>query len=88
MTGATAYCTLLGIGLGAYFGLNWSILLLGTAVLATMSIVEQQQYRPRLAALGRADFLQTTAMASVGNALLASAAAYAVGFGVRLVFGN
>lgn len=88
MTNALAYCTLLTVGLASYYGLPWFVLLMGAAVLTGIAVLEQRQYRPRLAAIGLADLLQTTGMASLGNGLLASVAAYAVGLVVRSVFGS
>jgi hypothetical protein len=64
MTGAVAYCSLLAIGLGAYFGLSWIIMLLGALVLAMLAVLEQRPYRPRLAAIGMDNLLHTTGMAS------------------------
>lgn len=88
MASPIAYCTLLGVSLGAYFSWPWFVLLPGAAVLTLIAILEQRQYRPRLRAIGMTDLLQTTAMASAGNGLLASLAAYAVGLVVRSVFGG
>jgi hypothetical protein len=88
MTGAIAYCSLFGVGLGAYFGLSWIILLFSTAILTLIAVLEHRQYSPRLAAVGMEDLLHTTAMASFANGLLASVAAYAIGFVVRSVFGG
>ena len=87
MSGAIAYCTLFGIGLAAYFGLSWTVLLLGTVILTGIAVIEYRQYYPRLAAVGRDDLLHTTAMASFGSALMASFVAYAIGFTVRYLFG-
>jgi hypothetical protein len=86
MTNLIAYCSLLAVGLGGYFGWPWFLLLASATVLAVIAILEQRQYRPRLAAIGMSDFLQTTAMASAAHALLASFAAYVVGLLVKSVF--
>ena len=85
---AVAYCSLLAVGLASFYGLPWFVLLFSTAVLTGIAVLEQRQYRPRLAAIGMTDLLQTTGMASLGSGLLASAAAYGVGFVVRSVVGG
>lgn len=88
MTNAIAYSTLLAVGLASYFGLPWFVLLFGAAVLTAIAVLEQWEYRPRLAAMGMTDLLQTTAMASLGSGLLAAVAAYVVGLVVRSAFGG
>jgi hypothetical protein len=88
MTGAISYASLLAVGLGAYLGLSWMILLVGAAVLTLIAVLEQRRYRPKLAAIDMDDFLHTTGMASLANGLLASGAAYGVGFVVRSLFGG
>lgn len=87
MAGAIAYGSLLTVALTAYWGLSWTILLAGAAVLTAISVLEQRRYRSNLAAIGREDFLHTAAMASLSNGLLAAGAAYAVGFVVRSLLG-
>jgi hypothetical protein len=88
MTGAIAYCALFAVGLLAFCGLPWYVLLAGAAVLVTLSLLEHLQYLVRPAGGSMVDLIHTAVMASVGNALLASIGAYAVGYVVRAVFGG
>jgi len=53
--------------------------LLGAAVLASISVVEQRKLRLRLAAVGATDMLVMSGLASLANALITAGAAFAVG---------
>ena len=55
MMNAVAYCSLLAVGLASFYGLPWFVLLFSTAVLTGIAVLEQRQYRPRLAAIGMTD---------------------------------
>ena len=81
-----SYCTILAVAfLGAFNG-PWYLLLVGAAVLAAIAIHSQRQYRPRFADTGMVAVFDTAAHASVGHALVASLAAYALGVAARLMF--
>jgi hypothetical protein len=88
MTNTIAYCSLLAVGIAAYFGLPWYVSILGAAILTAIAMLEQREYHPKLAAIGMADLLQTTWLASIGNGMLAAGAAYAVGLVVRSLLGG
>jgi hypothetical protein len=85
---ALAFTSILAVAIAALAGLSWYVLLPGAASLSLISAFEQRRYRPRLAALSMTQQLPSAAMASLGNSLIAAAAAYALGAIVRFaVFG-
>ena len=87
MTGLIAYATVAGVATAAYFGFNWTVLLIGTAILTLISVLEQRRFRPRLAEIGMTDMLHMASMASAGNSFVAALAAYCLGVGTRFLFG-
>ena len=88
MTNAIAYCSIAGVAIGAYVGLNWYVALLGAVILSGISIAESLQYRERLASVGKADVLQMAGLAGVGTAALASGTAYVAGVFVKVLAGG
>jgi hypothetical protein len=80
---ALAFTSILAVAIAALAGLSWYVLLAGATSLSLISAFEQRRYRPRLAALGMAQQLPSAAMATLGNSLIAAAAAYALGTIVR-----
>jgi hypothetical protein len=79
LIGFLAYTSIVATMTLSYLGMPWWTALFGAAVLASISIAEQQKLRPRFAAVGATDVLLMGALASLANALLAAGGAFAMG---------
>jgi hypothetical protein len=88
MARALAFGSILGVALGALAGMPWYALILGAISLTLVSIFEQRRYGLRTASPVLLGVLPQASIASFGNAMVAAAAAYALGALVRFaVFG-
>jgi hypothetical protein len=88
MMRALAFGSIFGVALGALAGMPWYALILGAASLTLISTFEQRRYSLRSASPVLLGVLPQVSIASVGNAMVAATAAYALGAMVRFaVFG-
>lgn len=61
------------------------VLILGTGVLTTISMIEHRQLQTRFAAVGMSATYHSFALSNVATSLVASIAAYLLGVVIRLV---
>jgi hypothetical protein len=83
-----AYLAILGTSLAAYVDAPLWAVIPGTLVLLTLSLLEQRKFSARFAAIGASYVLTMAAWQSVGNAFMATSAAYGLGTVIGLVAGS
>ena len=81
-----AYCSILAVAVAAFFGAPIWAMIPGAAILTAISLREQRQLSARFAAINASHVLDMANWQSVGDAVLASSAAWALGAGMRLAF--
>lgn len=79
-----AYLAILTTALAAFFGAPVWTVLIGAGVLVAISVSEQRKLAERFVNIGASHVLAMAAWQSVGHALMASGAAFAVGIISRL----
>jgi hypothetical protein len=88
MTRALAFGSIFGVALGALAGMPWYMLIFGAVSLTLISNFEQRRYGLRSTSPALLGVLPQASIVSLGNALVATTAAYALGMLIRLaVFG-
>jgi hypothetical protein len=78
-------CIVLSAAFGYLNGPLWTVVLAGV-VLMVLSVTEQQKLRARLAAVGATEISMAAVLASLANAMVVSAGAFALGHLVRWLF--
>ena len=79
-----AFLAILSTALAAFAGAPVWAVVPGTLVLLTISLLEQRKLNARFAAIGASYVLTMAAWESAGNALMATGAAYGLGFILRI----
>lgn len=85
MCALTAYLAILGTAIAGLFGASWLALVVGSALLTLVSLIEHRNWRTRFVAAGLADVYQSFALSNLGTSCVASTAAYGLGLSVRFL---
>ena len=80
-----SYVALYGVALSAYAGIGPWVIGVITLALAALSYAEFGQLHTRALERGMTEESRSTILQSLGNALVASSAAYGVGMAFRLI---
>lgn len=80
-----AYLAILGVALASFGNTGPWVIVVGAIALACISQARFGELYRRGREAGLADVVDSTMLRSLGNALLASSAAYGLGLGLRLV---